>query len=104
MLDLFELDTFFHLRQCLSPPLQTMTNRGISSLIAEITNEMPYELPGLPPRNESPGQFAWEVIESPAVRERGDVPRITAQLASLRVWHEKPFPSAECQGFALSFT
>ncbi len=80
-----------------------MTNRCITSLIAEITNEMPYELPGLPPRNESPGQFAWEVIESPAVRERGDVPRITAQLASLRVWHEKPFSSTECQGFALSF-
>lgn len=37
--------------------LQTMTNRCISSLIAELTNEMPYELPGLPPRNESPGQF-----------------------------------------------
>lgn len=61
-----------------------MTNWCISSLIAEITNEMPYELPGLPPRNESPGQFAWEVIESPAVRGRGrgrgDVPRITAPI------------------------
>lgn len=83
---------------------QTMTNRCISSLIAGITNEMPYELPGLPPRNESPGQFAWKVIELPAVRERGDVPRITAQSASLRVRHEKPFSSTECQGFALSFT
>lgn len=81
-----------------------MTNRCISSLIAGITNEMPYELPGLRPRNESPGQFAWEVIELPVVRERGDVPRITAQLASLRVWHEKPFSSTECQGFALPFT
>lgn len=96
-----ELDTFI----CTSVfhSLQTMTNRYISSLIAEITNEMPYELPGLPPRNESPGQFAWEVIESPAVRERGDVLRITAQLASLRAWHEKPFSSTTCQGLALSF-
>lgn len=62
----------------LSHSLQTMTNRCISCLIAEITNEMPYELPGLPPLNESPGQFAWEVIESPAVREKRDVLRITA--------------------------
>lgn len=100
-LPLSELDTFI----CASVfhSLQAMTNRCISSLIAEITNEMPYELPGLPSRNESPSQFAWEVIESPAVRERGDVLRITAQLASLRVWHEKPFSSTEWQGFALSF-
>lgn len=85
-----------------TPPKPWQTD-ALAPLIAEITNEMPYELPGLPPRNESPGQFAWEVIESPAVRERGDVLRITAQLASLWVWHEKPFSSTECQGFSLSF-
>ena len=47
MLDLFssfqlsELDTFICPSVFLS--LQTMTNRCISSLIAELSNEMPYE-------------------------------------------------------------
>lgn len=74
-----------------------MTNRCISSLIADITNEMPYELPGLPPINESPGQFAWEVIESPILeRGKGNVLGITFDWLP-----REAFSSVLCQGFTL---
>lgn len=53
---------------------------------------MPYELPGLPPRNESPGQFAWEVIESPAAREKRG-----------RATHYSPIGFSECVAWKAIF-